>query len=100
MFVQTNVLDSDDDEDIVDNPSVVDSKVGNVPVISPLFFVNFSYSYFYYAFLTSLSLQRYVFILFLVAYRYSALLDPRGLFTPLKHFKKSLEVIRGSVNFP
>jgi len=23
-----NVLDSDDDEDIVDNPSVVDSKVG------------------------------------------------------------------------
>jgi hypothetical protein len=38
FFLQTNVLDSDDDEDIVDNPSVVDSKVGNL--ITPLFFVD------------------------------------------------------------
>ncbi len=57
LFIQTNVLDSDDDEDIVDNPSVVDSKVGNV--ITPLFFVNFFN--FYYAFLRSLSLHTYLF---------------------------------------
>ncbi len=90
MFVQTNVLDSDDDEDIVDNPSLVDSKVGTV-----MFFVNFLN--FCYAFLRSLSLHTYVFILFYVAD--GALLVPRVLFTPLRRFNKSLEIIHRSVNF-
>jgi hypothetical protein len=89
FFVQTNVLDSDDDEDIVDNPSVVDSKVGNSK--TSLFFVNFFN--FYYAFLGRF--HRKLTFLFRLVYVRSV--KERILFTPLMHFEKWLEIIITSV---